>query len=151
MCTSGCAPTSTCIHTWAGTHRFTRAHTKCHLRCMGCMQVCTHMRLPCRRHTHTHMRVHLTHKHAQAPYQCGCAQTRTCTPGSGSAPPHMWDAERFSAHPSRCLRPPPPTTQLTCQTEGYQAPNENAGVSSASRVFLSFPRDCILVLETGLN
>ena len=132
-----------------------RAHTGSHVHTQSVTSVawaacrCAHTRGSLVGCTLTHTCVCISVTSMRRHHTNVGVQTRTCTPGS--APPHTWDTGRFSAHPSRCLRPPPPTAQLTCQTEGYQAPSENAGVFSVSRVFLSFPRDCILVLERGLN
>lgn len=145
MCTSGCAHTSTCIHKWAGTHRFTRAHARItwaasgvHTHETSLWAAHSHTTWVCisltSLHTHhTNVGIHsLTRAHLGQPSTCvGCrtllhSPLKMPTPTSAHRPAHTPDG-RLSGR------------------------RENSGISSASRIFLSFPRDSILVLERGLN
>ena len=114
------------VHQWVCTHKHlhpqvgghTQVHTCTHPHHMGCIR-CAHTRdflVGCA------LTPHGCASHSQA-----CTHTIPMWVYTAShvhtwvSPPHVWDAGRFSTHPSRCLRPPPPTAQLTRQMEGYRA------------------------------
>lgn len=103
------------VHQWVCTHKHlhphvgghTQVHTCTHPHRMGCMQVCTHTRLPVGCTLTHHMGVHLTHKLAHTPYQCGYTQPHTCTPGSALHMCAMQDAPPLTPQDA-CAHPRPP-------------------------------------------